>query len=368
MKKITFGALAITLMTTSCGRNQNQGQAAAPVQDYPTAVVQEQSTEVATVYPVTIKGKEDIEIRPRIDGFIEAIYVDEGSVVKQGQVLFRINSPQADQALTSAQAGLSAAKAQVNTAKVNVNRIKPLADKGIVSKVQLETAEDSYQSALASLEQAQAALKNARATKGWTTVTSPVNGLVGEIPFRIGSLVSSSNVLTTVANTSNVFAYFSINEKELETFLNNAKGRTQAEKIKNMSAVNLTLADGTLYPYPGKIETITGSVNISTGSVSLRAQFPNKEGKLRSGTSGKISIPQRLDHVFVIPQAATFSLQDKVLVYKVQKDSVVREIVSVVSMPNGKDYAVTSGLSGRDRIVVDGVPTLYEGKKIAFKQ
>lgn len=327
-------------------------------------LVSKQSTTLQTTYPVTIKGKEDIEIRPRIDGFIDAIYIDEGSAVRKGQSLFKINSPETEQALTTAQAAVTAAEAQVATAKLNVDRITPLAEKGIVSNVQLETFKNTYASALASKAQADASLKNAQAKLGWTNVTSPVDGVVGEIPYRLGSLVNNQNVLTTVANTSNVFAYFSLNEKALNDFLGLLEGKTQAEKIKNAPQVVLTLANGTVYPEKGTIETITGTVNVTTGTANFRAEFPNKEGHLRSGTSGKIAIPRVLDDVIVIPQKATFAQQDKVLVYKVQADSVIQNIISVLPTPDGRNYVVTGGLKEGEKIVTEGVATLSEGKKI----
>jgi len=364
LKKIILGIMVLTL-TISCGRKQETHQAEELI--YPTVVLEKQDAELQTVYPVSIKGREDIEIRPRIDGFIENIRVDEGSVVKKGQILFEINSPQAEQSLTSAQAAVTSAKARVNTAKVNVSRIRPLAEKGIVGNVQLETAEDSYQSALAELEQAEATLKNARATIGWTNVSSPVDGLVGHIPYRQGSLVNSSAVLTTVANISNVFAYFSLNEKELRTFMSSLEGETQAEKIKNAPELILILADGTVYPEKGRIETISGVLNATTGSANFRAEFPNKRGELRSGTSGSVSIPRILEDVFVIPQKAAFEQQDKTAVFVVQGDSVAQRIISVTPMPDGKNYAVTNGLKKGERVVIEGIVTLTNGKKIQFQ-
>lgn len=365
VKKIVLGATALLVMVSCGNKNANPagGGQAAP-QKYTTAVLAEQSAQLETVYPVTIKGKEDIEIRPRIDGFIDAIYVDEGSVVKKGQSLFKINSPSADQAVTTAEAAVSSAKAQVQTAQLNVDRIKPLADKGIVSVTQLNTYQNALLSSQATLEQANAQLKNAKATKSWADVTSPVDGVIGAIPYRQGSLVNSTNALTTVANTSNVFAYFSMNEKALTEFLNTLEGKTQAEKIKNAPEITLTLADGTVYPEKGKLETITGVVNIATGSANFRAEFPNTHGELRSGTSGKISIPRTLSNVFIIPQEATFAQQDKLLVYKVQGDSVVQKTITALSTPDGKQFAVTDGLQSGDRIVLKGVATLTNGKKI----
>lgn len=364
--KVIWGASALMMFVTSCGNKKDTSEQ-ANLQKYPVTAVQQQDVELLAVYPTTIKGQEDIEIRPRIDGFIDAIYVDEGATVQKGQVLFKINSPQAEQTLTSAQAAMKSAKAQVNTAKTNVERIRPLAEQNIVSTVQLTTAQDSYETALAGLAQAEASLKNAQATLGWTNVSSPVDGLVGSIPHRLGSLVNSGNVLTTVANTGNVYAYFSLNEKQLVTFLNSLDGNTQSEKIKNTPNVLLTLADGTVYEHTGKIETITGSVNITTGSASFRAEFPNKEGKLRSGTSGKISIPRQAENVIVIPQKATFAQQDKTLIFQLQGDSVVQRVISVIPTPDGKSYVVTAGLNPGDLIVTDGIATLNHGKKIAVE-
>lgn len=364
--KIIFsGALAL-LGFASCG-NTNQTNQEAALQEYPVMSLYKQEANMQSVYPATIKGQEDIEVKPRVDGYIEAIFVDEGSVVKAGQALFKINSPASEQSLTSAKASVNSERARVNTAKVDVERYRPLAEKGIVSEIQLLTYQNAYETALAALQQAEATLKNAQATMSWTTVTSPVDGVVGAVPYRKGSLVNSANTLTTIANTGNVYAYFSLNERKLMDFLDGLEGSTQLDKIKNMPPVRLILADGSEYSENGRIETITGTVDITTGSANFRAEFPNKSGKLRSGTSGKIIIPKVLDDVFVIPQKATFSQQDKVLVYKMEGDSVRQQIISVQSMPNGQDYAVTEGLFNGDKIVSDGIATLRNGMKIAVK-
>lgn len=357
----------ITLLgLTSCGSSEQTNKKVAG-QEYSIMAVSRQDADIQSVYPATIKGQEDIEIKPQVDGSIEAIYVDEGAVVKAGQVLFKINSPSSEQALSSAKASVNSSKAQVNTAKLNVDRYRPLSEKGIVSEVQLQTYENAYETALASLEQAQATLKNAQATMNWTSVTSPIDGVVGAIPYRKGSLVNSNNTLTTTANTGNVYVYFSLNERKLMDFLDGIEGNTQSEKIKNMESVSLILSDGSMYNDRGRIETITGTVDITTGTASFRAEFPNKSGKLRSGTSGKIIIPKTLCDVYVIPQKATFNQQDKVLVYKLEGDLVKQQIISVQAMPNGQEYAVIGGLSDGDKIVSDGVATLRDGMKISVK-
>jgi len=361
LKSISLGVIALSFLV-SCGKKDAKTE--VEVSEYSTQIVKIQSAELESSYPATVKGQEDIEIRPRVDGFIDAIYVDEGSVVRKGQSLFKINSPQSEQAYTTAKATVASAEAQLSTAKLNVDRFRPLAEKGIVSSVQYDTYVNAYETSRATLAQAKAALTNAEATLSWTNVTSPVDGIVGAIPYRQGSLVDKANALTTVANTSNVYVYFSLNEKELMTMLQDIPGETQSEKIKNMSEVSLILANGTTYPEKGRIATITGQVNVTTGSVNFRADFPNKQGVLKSGFSGRIIIPNHIDNVYVIPQKATFQQQNKYLVYKVQGDSVVQTLISVLPMPDGQSYAVTSGLSDGDKIVSDGIATLSPGKKI----
>lgn len=343
------------MLLMSC-RNTQEEQYSADSQPraYPVATVELGNVVLQAAYPAVLKGQEDVEIKPRVDGFIEAIYVDEGSAVHKGQPLFKVSSPSSIQALENA-------RAAYNTAKIDVDRMRPLAEKGIISKVKITTYEYALQSAKASLDQAKALL-------GWTTVTSPVNGVVGTISYRLGSLVSNADILTTVANTASVVANFSINEKELYEFLRTWKGNSQAEKIESMPPVKLLLPDGSLYEESGRIQTISGIVDATSGAVNFRASFPNRKGLLRSGTSGTVVVPNTLKQVIAIPQRATFSLQDKILVYKVQGDSVVQKVVTVRPTPDGKSYAVTSGLTAGDKIVTDGVATLQNGQKIKVQQ
>lgn len=364
-KKISIVFFSLLLLA-SCGKKTEQKSVEIP--EYPVMSVKKQSETLQSVYPATIKGQEDIDIRPRIDGFIDAIYIDEGSVVKKGQSLFKINSPQSEQAVRTAEAAVTSAKASVETAELNVNRIRPLAEKGIVSTVQLQTYENAYQSAKASLAQAQATLTNARATLSWTNVTSPVNGVAGSIPYRIGSLVNKENSLTTIANTGNVFVYFSLNEKEMMDLLKDLPGNTQAEKIKNIPDVTLVLANGEVYDEKGKVSTIAGSVNISTGSANFRADFSNPQGLLRSGTSGKVMIPKVMEDIYVIPQKSTLHQQDKILTYKCVGDSAVQTLITVLPTFDGKSYVVTSGLNEGDIVIADGIATLKNGMKIKPKQ
>lgn len=349
LNRIGLGAMVL-LTLGACSSKPAGMTTTETIKSYPVATLQPMDVELQSVYPAVLKGQEDIDIKPRLEGFIDAVYIDEGSIVKRGQALFKINSPSSVQSLENAQANY-------NTAKINVERIRPLAEKGILSNVNLKTYENAFLSA-------EAALNQAKATIGWTTVTSPVNGIVGSVPFRQGSLVTSTSVLTTVANTTTVIAYFSLNEKELIEFMRSWEGNGQAEKIKNMSSVRLLLADGSEYENPGRIETISGVVDAVSGSVNFRASFPNAQGLLRSGTSGEIIIPKTIKNILMIPQKATFSQQDKILVYKVQGDSVVSKVISVKSTADGLSYAVLDGLVAGDKIVTDGVATLKSNTKI----
>lgn len=364
VKSLMIGSSVVFLLGACSGSGSTEQQQ-PPVYETMELVAEDATQELS--FPVVIKGQDDVEIRPRVSGFIKDILVDEGSIVKKGQLLFSLDSPETESALRSAEAAVNSAKASVNTAKVDVERIRPLVEKKIVSEVNLLTAENTYQSAKAALAQAEATLLNARASRSWANVTSPVDGVVGTITYRKGNLVSSTSTLTTVADVRKVYANFSLNEKQMYALLNNLPGTTQAEKIKNLPEVKLFLADGSEYAEKGRIETVSGVVDIATGSVNLRVEFPNAEGYLKSGSSGTVVIPRTMKDVYVIPQSATFNRQDKVLLYKVQGDSVVQSIVSVIDLPDGKHYAVVSGAEQGERIVKSGVATLSQGMKITVK-
>lgn len=361
LKRFNIGFFSLLLLV-SCNNKQTQVETATP--ELKTMVATKQSVELSRTFAATIKGSDDAEIRPRIDGYIEKVYAEEGATVRKGQPLFLINSPSAQQQLRTAEAALESAKAKVSTAKLNVDRTRPLAADGIVSSVQLQTYENAYQTELAALAQAQATLDNARATVSWTRVESPIDGIVGRINFRIGSLVNASNTLTTVANTKSVYAEFSLNEKDLADWLNGLEGKTQAEKIKNIPPVMLKLKNGTVIEEKGKIETIAGVIDVATGSANLRAEFPNPNGIIRSGNSATIIIPEYLENTIVIPQSITSALQDKVIVFKLVNDTARQTVIDVASTPDGKQYAVTGGLEVGDKIISEGLATVRNGMKV----
>jgi len=368
---IQIGLLFLSGLTlASCGGN-NKDQAAnagaGQVKEYKVLTLQPRSATLNTDFPASVQGQQNIEIRPRIEGYIEKIYVDEGAVVKAGQPLFKINDPQYEQAVRTADAGIKTAQAQVSTAKLAVVKVKPLVDKEIVSKYELESAQFTYDSAIASLAQARAALVNAKTNLGYTTVTSPVNGVVGSIPFRLGSLVNSSTTdpLTTVSSIGNIYAYFALNEKLLLAFTKDSTGTSFSEKISKMPKVSLILSDGSMYGEQGRIETVNGLINTATGTTNIRARFSNPEGIIRSGSSTTVRIPNALKDVILVPQSATFELQDKLFAVVVGKDGKTKNVsLKVMENTAGNFYVVESGLKAGDQIVLEGVSSLKDGTQI----
>ncbi|MGM5630894.1 efflux RND transporter periplasmic adaptor subunit [Apibacter raozihei] len=372
LRRIQIIALLFTagsVIFTSCGGDKKSGAAAAgmanQVMPYPVKVVTTQTAVLTSDYPATIKGEQDIEIRPMVEGFIKTIHVDEGASVRKGQRLFTLDAPQYAQNVLSAEAAIKTATADLNNAQMDVEKITPLVEKGIVSKYQLEAAKFALQAKRAALNQAQTALANARTNLSYTNITSPVDGIVGAIPFRLGSLVGSTSTLTTVANTSNVYVYFSLNEKQLLDFLKDTPGANQAEKIRRAEPIQLILADGSEYSEKGRLETINGIVNTSTGSANFRANFPNPQGLLRSGSTGSIRINRTVKNAIVIPQKVTFELQGQTFVFVVQKDNKVKQVtINVTPASDGQSFIVNSGLNVNDKIVVNGIQNLKEGMEI----
>jgi len=373
MRKVTtlFFSISIAMVLASCGGNDDAKKAAAAAaagpQAYPVFTVNAQTTELNSDYPATIEGIQNIDIRPKVDGFIQKILVDEGTVVKKGQLLFTIMAPQYEQEVRTARAAISSAEADVNAAQLQVNKTKPLVEKDIISKYDLDAAQLTLQSRKAALAQARATLANAQVNLGYTSITSPVDGIVGSIPFRTGSLVSSSSTepLTTVSNTSKVYAYFSLNEKQLLDFSTTYKGNTLSQQMKNIPAVSLVLADGTVYAQNGKIESINSQINTNTGSASLRATFPNPIALLKSGGSASVRIPQKVENAILVPQKSTIDLQGKKFVYVLGDSSkVISTEIQIMDLAKDKFFVVTKGLKAGDKIVLEGFQSLKDGVKI----
>lgn len=348
------------LLFTTCKNNNRQPQNS---QQYDVLELAARHIRIYEDYPATLEGREVVEIRTKVEGYLEELYVDEGAYVTKGQILFRISSPQYEQELRSAQAGILTAQAEVDAAEMDVRKTRPLVEKDIISKYQLESAEYALKTKKAALEQAKATLTNAKANIGYTIISSPANGFINSIPYKKGSLVSSSseNPLTTLSNDNEVYAYFAMNEKQLLNFNRRFKGYTIQEKLENLPPVQLILADGSLFEPTGKIETASGLIETATGSVNFRAVFSNKDGLLKSGGSASVRIPIEMDSALVIPQSATYELQNKQMVYTLGTgNKAISKNITVTPSNDGQFFIINSGLSGGDKVILSGLTSLKD--------
>lgn len=352
MKILSYPVLVLSVFFfMSCDDNKQaqRGPRALPL---PVVEVLVKTITSYTSYPVSIEGTVNSAVRAKVSGYITSVLVDEGEKVRKGHTLFKLET----QAL-SEDAG--AALANVNAARVEVDRLKPLVKKGIISPVQLETAE-------ARLAQAQANYKSVTASIGYATIKSPIDGYIGAINFRQGALVSPADPvpLTTISDTDDVYAFFAMNERDYLNFIQTTKGETLIEKINNFPPVELQLVNGKIYEEKGKIETVTGQVNTSTGTVSFRATFPNPNRILANGNSGSIRIPKTYENVPVVPEASTFEQQGRIYVYRVQGDTVAVLAPITITERVESLVVVNSGVQGGDKIVAQGVGKLRDNTPI----
>lgn len=362
-RKVILLALGVSLF--ACSNKQQGMQQGIP--DYAVITVEPTPATLNSSYPATIQGRQDVEIRPNVSGFITKLCVDEGAVVKKGQTLFLIDPVQYEAAVNVARAAVNVAQANVSTAKLTAENKRELAKKNIISEYDLQMAENTLASQEAALAQAQAQLINAENNLSYTKVTSPSDGIVGTFPYRVGSLVSPSSAtpLTTVSDISEMYVYFSMNEKQVLDMIRQANGST-TDILNELPEVELQLADGTIYSEKGKISTLSGVIDQTTGAASIRATFKNPEQLLRSGGSGNIMIPVKNEAAIIIPQKTTYELQDKKFVFVVTDSStVVSTEIKVLPQTDGQQYIVSSGLKPGDRIVAEGVGTsVRNGMKI----
>ena len=323
--------------------------------------------ELQTTYSAAIRGRQDIDIYPQVSGTLTRLCVEEGQAVRKGQILFIIDQVPYIAALRTAEANVEAAKAGVATSQLTYDSKRELYAQKVVSEFDLKTSHNSLLSAKAQLAQAEAQRINAANNLSYTEVKSPADGVVGTLPYRVGTLVSSGmpKPLTTVSDNSDMYVYFSMTENQMLELTRRYGSKDKA--LAEMPAVSLQLNDRSTYPQEGKIETISGVIDTSTGTVSLRAVFPNKDGLLTSGGSGNVIVPLKKEDCIVIPQAATYEVQDKVFVYKVVDGKAQSAPVQVTRVNGGQEYIVENGLQVGDVIVVEGVGLLREGTPVVAK-
>ncbi len=354
------GAIAVVTLA-SCGKKDDAAaKMAMMMQQTPEIAVmtlQPGNSELSHSYAATIKGRTDIDVRPLVSGFITKVHVDEGQAVRKGQPLFTLDQVQYQAAVDQAAAQLASAKTAVETARLTADNKQRLFDKNIISEYENQLAKNSLAQAEAQLRTAEASVVNARKNLSYTVVTAPSDGFVGVIPSREGSLASPSMAqpLTTISDNSDIYAYFSINEKDILEMTDNGS-KSIAQAIAEMPAVKLQLSDGSMYPEEGKVATVSGVIDQSTGAANVRAHFKNINGRLRSGSTGQIQVPVVKNDVLGIPQKATYDIQNLLFVYVVNdSNKTVSTPITVDALNDGQNFVVTSGLKPGQRIVVEGV-------------
>jgi membrane fusion protein (multidrug efflux system) len=365
-KKRTFILLlsAIAVVQYSC--SSSAAENTNNIQPPPALPVIAITTAPATTYqefPASLEGKVNVEIRAQVDGYLDKIFVDEGAYVKAGESLFKINDRIYNEQLSNAKSSLLASQANMQKAQVEIDRLTPLVENNVISDVQLKTAKANYEAAKASVEQMKAVVGNAQINVGYTLIKAPVSGYIGRIPYKAGSLVGrgEDQPLTMLSDVSEVYAYFSMSEQDFIAFKNQFAGNTIEEKIKQVPAVELVQANDSIYTQKGKIGTIEGQFDKTTGAISFRATFPNASGALRTGNTGKIRIPKLFKSVLVVPQDATFEIQDKTFVYAIGDSNKIVTKPITISGRSANYYYVSNGVNAGEKIVLSSQSTMLMG-------
>ena len=367
-KKLLFGMMACLIASAIFVGCKEEKTVTKRTREYNAMILTTASRKLSSTYSATIRGKQDVDIRPKVQGYITDIRVKEGSIVRKDQTLFVIDQVPYQAALATAEANVDVAKAQVDAAELSAKSKEILFEENIISDFDLRMARTTLASAKAQLAQARANELTATNNLSYTLVKSPVDGVVGTLPFRVGTLVSPSDAtpMTSVSDNSEMYVYFSMSESQVLS-LKRQHGALE-NALQELPMVELQLSDGTLYPEKGRIEAISGIIDPTTGSVTLRAKFPNQKRLLISGGSGTIILPHRQEGCVVIPQHATYEVQDKVYAYKVESGVAKATIIGVFEISNGKEYIVESGLIEGDTIVVDGIGLLRDDTPINIKE
>lgn len=352
------------LLITACAHKEATTAPAAPL--LPVISIAHTDAVTDAEFPAALQGAVDIEIRPQVSGNLERILVDEGAYVVKGQPLFKINEQPFREMLNNATAQLRAAEAAQANAQLEVEKLTPLVANSVVSDYQLKAAKASLRAANANVEQARAAVGSARINLGYATITAPVNGYIGRLPRKQGSLVSPADpeALTTLSDVHDVYAYFSLGESDFIRFKTDHEGATLEDKLKKLPPVKLVLSDNTAYDQAGKIDMIDGQFDKTTGAITLRAKFPNAKGLLRSGNTGKVVLSLPHSDAVLVPQEATVEIQDKIFVFSVDKQNKVAKQPIRVTGKTETSYLVESGVEPGDRIVFKGFENLQDGAVI----
>jgi membrane fusion protein (multidrug efflux system) len=362
IKRSLLALLSISIIASCKNKENSESEANQVVNEYPVIEVFTKDITSKLEYVADIHAVQNVEIRARVEGYLEAILVDEGKTVTKGQALFQINQEEYQAELNRAKANLKSAEAETKSAQVELERVKLLVDKNVIAKTELDLAEAKLEIAKAKIEQAKADEIAASVKLANTYIRSPFNGIIDRIPFKIGSLISEGSLLTSISDIESVNAYFKVSEVEYLKYFNNKEN----DSLMN-SKVQLILADGTVYPFNGKIETMETEFEIGTGALAVRAKFKNPDKVLKHGSTGKIVINEVLRNSVIIPQKSTIEIQDKNYVFLVDNNNMLIMKSFKPSQRYGDFYIVSEGLKAGDKIVYEGVQSLKEGKVIQPK-
>jgi len=356
LNKTYFISLIFSVALLSCSTEKRQKQANQRIQNFPVVQLASMDTLLYKEFVAEINAVRHIEVRARIEGFLDKIHVDEGQKVKKNQALFHLNSEEFEAEMDKMNANLESAIATAKAAELELSRIKLLVEKNVISESELEVANAKFSAANARIKEAKSAHSNAAIQLSYTRLRSPFEGVIDRIPLKEGSLVTKGELLTKIFDNSSVKVYFNVSESE---YLNYQKMLVSGDEQNRM--VSLTLADGTVYPHPGKIETMQGEINSSTGTIAFRASFPNPDGILKHGSTGKITLKNSVRSALLLPQKSTFEIQDRQFVYVLDNENRVQVRSFQPETRFSHFYIVRSGLQQGDRIVYEGIQNLKGG-------
>jgi RND family efflux transporter MFP subunit len=357
--KVTRYILPLMLFTAGCTANGSKENKNTPA-ELPVVKLSQKDTVLYRDYVTDIQAVKNVEIRGRVQGFLETIFVDEGQTVKKGQPLFKINDQEYVTELAKAKANVTSAIAEAKGAELEASRTKILVEKNVITKSELELAEAKLKAALAKIDEARAEQTNAETKLSFTYILSPFDGVIDRIPLKTGSLIDQGTLLTTISDIHEIYAYFNVSENE---YLQYEKAISKDPHAQN-NVIELILSDGSKYAYSGKIETLDGQFDNNTGSIAFRARFSNPEKLLKHGASGKVRLTTEEDNVILIPQKSVFEIQDKNYVFLVDKNNVARMRSFIPKTRIDQYYIIQSGLSAGDVIVYEGVQNIRDGAVI----
>lgn len=361
-KRIVSGMLlSVLIAATACQNGETHHHVKKG--ETPSLVLTQQSIQVPQTYVADIHGVQFVEVKPKIEGFIEEICVDEGQMVKKGEPLFRLSADEYQENMREAQAALKQAEAAYQMASYEVSRISRLVEKDIISPIRLEKAKAELEMAQLGVEQAQAQYQRSQLNHSYTVISAPYNGYIDRIPYKVGSLVNTESLLTAISDVTEVFAYYKMNESD---YLKFRRAQLSGSNIANTDSITLYLSDGSVYEHKGRVETIEGDFERGTGSIAFRARFPNPEGLLRHGVTGKVSMTTPMDDVYLIPQQSTFEIQEFTYVYVISSEGKA-QIRSFEPIGRYGDFYIADDFQDSTRIVYSGIQEVKDGESIRFK-